>query len=99
MTPVWRIVVFLAALGTAWSALRPGDPHAAAQAWSAARAVHGTTLDARLDLGVAAFQRDVAPWQTGHTEARRRLSAISAARRAALPDDRGALREPVRPTR
>ncbi len=91
-----RLVLAIALLaGGAWAALRPGDLHAAPQSWEVAHE-DGHALTEPVYVGVAAFQRDLAPWQPGYAEARAHLDQISRARRAALEDDRGALQSRTR---
>lgn len=85
-------LVLLACLATAWGGLRPGDVDAAPQAWEAAEADKGDDRAAMVWVGVAAFQRDVAPWQPGYALARQRLAIVSRDRRAALSHDRGGTR-------
>lgn len=77
------------AMATAWGGLRAGDPEAAPQSWEGI--AQGRVEPAsELAVDIAAFQRDVAPWQPGYRAARVRLQTISDARRQALPHDRGA---------
>jgi len=85
-------LVLAACLATVWGGLRPGKVSAAPQSWAVAQEDHGDAFTERVYVGVAAFQRDVAPWQPGYAQAQARLDRISSARRRALPDDRGGWR-------
>jgi len=81
----------LVAAVTAAPALMPGDVAVADAAWEGAQAEGWPLSDPRY-LDVLRYQKDVAPWQSGAARCRRRAHAIEAARRDALPHDRGGRR-------
>ncbi|MCB9662628.1 MAG: hypothetical protein H6732_00795 [Alphaproteobacteria bacterium] len=84
MRPPVAGALLLGCLATAWPALRPGDPALAAQTWEALQADKGDAYADPLYVDVAAYQRDVAPWQEGYALCRERMEVIARGRREAL---------------
>lgn len=84
----WVCVV---AVGSAAPALQPGDVAVADAAWEGAQADALPLSDPRF-LDVLRYLKSVAPWQSGWARCHARAAAIEAARRAALPHDRGGRR-------
>lgn len=85
MSPGVRWGIRAACAATAWGGLRPGEPALVAQVQEAIDV--GVDLTGPLGADLAAFQRDVAPWQPGYGQARRQLQEISRLRREALDED------------
>jgi hypothetical protein len=84
--------LWLVLVSSAWPALRGGDEHAAAAIWRAAQELPGEDASARIYVDAARVNNEVAPWQGSYPEARARVWAVAAARRAVLPHDRGGVR-------